>query len=252
MGHPSVVERSTRRFEIVSSGAFVTYFTQTLGAGESASFAISQPHTPFLPGHTLGLRGGDPLNLLHVPSGDGQVSGGYRITVSMARFGDRVDLTCTITRTDAGPGTDRWELRGTRDDLVTWDVGFADGSAGTVVECVVCDPRAELAPVDDGAGDGSVVLRAADPRGAPDAPTVVGTLPPDLEPRISWIVVDGAEVEGLPRCTTAAELAVTLPPAGRAAVSFAVRTTFGGTCPLNTAYLETTSEPVELAGTARS
>jgi hypothetical protein len=147
-----------------------------------------------------------------------------------------------ITRTAAGADTRSWEVCGTRDDLVNWDLDFAPS---TIVDFVVCDPRGELSVSVVGAG-GAIQLIAADPRGTAKEPTVVGSLPPELKPRVSFVAADAAEIPGLPRCIPDGELVATLSSVGRprTPLAVAVRATFGGTCPLNTAYLETTSAPV--------
>lgn len=244
MAHATVTDMTSNRFRITSSGAFIARFTQTLAETETASFVIRQPHTPFMPGHTVGPVGQDPVNLLHVPTEEGHSFGDYRIAVSLVRLdGDLVDLTCVITRAATGTDTSRWEICGTRDDLVTWDLSFAS----TTVDYLVADPRAELS-ASRGQTDGSIQLSAADPRGTEKEPTVFGALPPELAPRVSFVAVDAAPIAGLPLCAPDGELMASIPSAGLPSVplTVAVRATFGGTCPLNTAYLETTSEPVEV------
>lgn len=254
MAHPTVCETSAKDYEVRRSGAFIALFTQALDSRATASVVISQPHTPFLPGHTVRLIGQPPINLLHVPTDSGQTTGDYRITVAVARLADdRVDLTCSITNTAPGPRTGQWEIRGTRDDVISWGLAFGDKSDGTVVDLVASDPRAELSAPATASESEPVVLFVADPRGTPAEPTVIGILPADLQPRISWSHVGDVTVPGLPACTSTGRLTVVLPAAGQPTpLTLEVRTTFGGTCPLNTAYLESMSEPVAMTVTPQA
>lgn len=254
MAHPAVIEIATKHFEVIRSGAFIALFTQTLGNSGSTSFVIGQSHTVFLPGLMLTLLGHEPINLLHVPSDIGQTAGDYLITVSLVRVADdRVELTCTITNTAPHARTDSWEMRGTRDDVIVWELDFRDKTDRTVVDCVVSDPCAELTAPISGSELSPVVITAVDPRGTPGEPTFVGTLPADLEPRISWMHVGDIAIAGMPDCTCTDELAVVLPAVGQPTpVTLVIRTTFGGACPLNRAYLESESEPVTMTVTPRS
>jgi streptogramin lyase len=248
MARPTVTEVTTRGYEIVESRAFIAEFDQVVDSFGTRSFTLT--YTTGLPPTTIELRraADAPLDLVTVPPG-GYVVGDYQILVAASPpIADTIRLTCNITNNGADPASDRWELRGRRSSASLWRFTLSDLTAATTPRFVACDPRAELiAPATIPAG-APATLSLTDATGVGAERTVIGTLPAELAPRYSVSQPGGGVLlAGLPSCTATTGLTITPPDVPQpATVPLTVRTTFGGSCPQNTAFLESTAAPVPL------
>jgi hypothetical protein len=248
MDRPTVTEIVARDYRIVGSRAFAAEYDQVIEAFDTRTFSVS--YAADAPVTVLELRraADAPLDLQQVPPG-GHMVGDLQILVSIAPpDAGMVRLTCNVINNGGSQVTDRWRLRAGRATAAAWRLTFGDLTASTTVRFVASDPRAELtAPASTKSGV-PIPLTATDATGTGAERTIVGTLPADLAPRYSWSQVTGAvALPGLPDCTVASTLTVTAPAvAAPGTAEVAVHTSFGGTCPANTAFLESTSAPAPL------
>jgi hypothetical protein len=223
--------------------SFVAGFTRTLAAQTATSLTLDATSGAGLRVELHPPGDGAPVNLLTMSS-LGVFAGNYRIRVTRTAptAGSR-RLTCVIANHGDSPATGGWELRATHPDAPTWQLRFDDPS----VDFIACEPVALVAGPPGAQEAAQVDLVAADARGPADAPTVLGTLPDRWRPCYSW-TSDGAVDLGLPRCDTSPAVTVTVPDIPTAqSIRLTVRATYGGVCPNNTSFLQTTSPPAELA-----
>ena len=258
MAQPKVRQVSPKNFEITDSKAFIGQFTQSINAFTSKSFTVTYPTAAPEPELTLQLLPATaPVNLLTVPAGTGQPTGPndqFLITVAedTASLPDKTILTCNITENAGGTISADWELRARKPTPVGWKLAFSDLTVNTSVTCLASDPRAVLTAPATGFEQEDFELKADDPKGTAIEPTVFGALPASLAPHFKWIPSGSIAITAMPDCTDTDSIEFELPGVYHPTdVALSVRTTFGGTCPDNTAFLQNTSAPSNLTIASR-
>jgi hypothetical protein len=259
MPQPSITTVSARNFGINDSKAFIAGFRLPLQAFDTQSVTVEYPAEATDPFMELEIQVDPPLppiDLFAIPSGSGQEVSGHIVTVVIAPpVNDRITLTCNIAE-NTGNGNslgNNWRLRSRRDTAVRWTLGI--GGAATTEIFVASDPRAVLtAPVTDEnlLEQDPFTLTAALATGLVGAQTVVGTLPADLAPGYRFSHTGPIAMNPLPAFSATHEFTLTLPGVYQPTpVDFSVSTSFGGTAPGNTAFLQNVSEPVPTSLTTR-
>jgi branched-chain amino acid transport system substrate-binding protein len=245
MPQPSITETVPGDFAISGSAAFVVAASITVAAFGTATLAVQHP-AGASPQLLLTPEGQATVDLAAVPA-EGLELAGRRLTVAVTEpLPDVVRLTCNISDEAGSAGADRWELRAGGTEPVEWRLLFGN-PLGVTVHHLLCDPRAEILVPPIVAPGMPLVLAVADPSGPAGERTAVGDPPPELAPIVSWRA-EGPLAFLVPpsTCGPPDPVVIGIPPIFPAPMPLLLSctVTFGGSCPANTAFLESSAGPV--------